>query len=292
MQSALPRNGTDYLKFLICARRKRQDTQERYFYEWGNIHVALMLTTPAPMRVFKRYVQHFSVAGVTDDMLIYPLSHMQWDNMADHWLATYEDFLEALTAESYVQRMQPHQFGDKEFVLQLARGEPLFQRPGFKSGGVKLIHWFKKHPRVAVEEFRRRWAKEYAPEFLEAATSRGLIRKYVQNTEDRLPPGVFKGTLFERGGYGGYAGMEEIWLDGMAGLTRLREDRGLVDLVRTRMGPLIEESGTFSMVTTERLVFDFATPNEMSPAPAILNPDSLEALIDAQGYRGWNIPNA
>ncbi len=292
MHSGSTQDKTNYLKFLICGRRKRQDTQERYFYEWGNIHVALMLTTPTPMRAFRRYVQHFSVSGVTSDMLVYRLSPMEWDNMADHWIATYEDFLEALTGESYVQRMQPHQFGDKEFVLQLARGRSLFQRPNFRSGGVKLIHWFKKHPGLSAEEFQRRWAEEYAPALLETATAKGLIRKYVQNTEDRLPPGVFKGTLFERGGYGGYAGMEEIWLDGMAGLTRLREDRGLVDLVRTRMGPLIEESGTFSMVTTERLVFDFATPNEMSPAPAILNPDSLEALIDAQGYRGWNIPNA
>lgn len=291
MQSA-SQDDTKYLKFLICARRKRQDTQERYFYEWGNIHVALMLTTPTPMRVFKRYVQHFSVCGVTDEMLVYPLSGMQWDNMADHWLATYEDFLEALTGESYVQRMQPHQFGDKEFVLELARGRPLFQRPDFKSGGVKLVHWFKKHPRIAPEEFQRRWAEEYAPAFLEAATAKGLIRKYVQNTEDRLPPGVFKGTLFEHGGYGGYAGMEEIWLDGMAGLARLRADRALVDLIRARMAPLIDESGTFSMVTTERVVYDFVTPGEMSPAPAILRPDSLEARITAQGYRGWNIPTA
>ena len=292
MKSTPTQSDANYLKFLICARRKRQDTQERYFYEWGNIHVALMLTTPAPMRVFKRYVQHFSVSGVTDDMLVYPLSSMEWDNMADHWLATYEDFLEALTAESYVQRMRPHQFGDKEFVLELARGRTLFQRPDFKSGGVKLIHWFKKHPRIATEEFQRRWAQEYAPALLEAATAKRLIRKYVQNTEDRLPPGVFTGTLFEHGGYGGYGGMEEIWLNGMDGLARFREDRALVDLIRTRMAPLIDESGTFSMVTTERVVFDFVTPEERSPAPAILQPASLEARIDAQGYSGWNIPRA
>ena len=292
MQTASSQNDTNYLKFLICARRRRQDTQERYFYEWGNIHVALMLTTPTPMRVFRRYVQHFSISGVSDDMLVYPLSAMGWDNMADHWVATHEDFLEALTGESYVQRMQPHQFGDKEFVLELARGRPLFQSPDFRSGGVKLIHWFKKHPLIEPEEFQRRWAGEYAPAFLRAATARGLVRKYVQNTEDRLPPGVFKGTLFEHGGYGGYAGMEEIWLDGMAGLARLREDKGLVDLIRTRMAPLIDESGSFSMVTTERVVFDFVTREERSPAPAILNPDTLEARIAAQGYRDWNIPPA
>ena len=292
MHAAPTQSDTKYLKFLICGRRKRQDTQERYFYEWGNIHVALMLTTPTPMRIFRPYVQHFSVSGVTDDMLVYPLSPMEWDNMADHWLATHEDFLEALTGKSYVQRMQPHQFGDKEFVLELARGRSLFQTADFKSGGVKLIHWFKKHPGISAEEFQRRWAGEYAPAFLQTATAKGLIRKYVQNTQERLPPEAFKGTLFEHGGYGGYAGMEEIWLDGMAGLARFREDKTLVDLIRTHMAPLIDESDTFSMVTTERLVFDFVTPKEMSPAPAILSPDSLEARIDTQGYRGWNIPNA
>ena len=291
MQSA-SQHDTRYLKFLICGRRKRHDTQERYFYEWGNIHVALMLTTPGPMKVFKRYVQHFSVSGVTNEMLVYPLSRMEWDTMADHWLVTHEDFLEALTAESYVQRMQPHQFGDAEFVLELARGRALFQRPDFKSGGLKLMHWFRKHPRIPLEEFQCRWAEDYAPAFLEAATARGLIRKYVQNTEDRLPPEVFKGTLFEHGGYGGYAGMEEIWLDGMTGLARFRDDKALVDLIRSRMAPLIDASSTFSMVTTERVVYDFVTPGEMSPAPAILHPDSLEARIDAQGYRGWNIPPA
>ena len=292
MHSGSTQDKTNYLKFLICGRRKRQDTQERYFYEWGNIHVALMLTTPTPMRAFRRYVQHFSVSGVTSDMLVYRLSPMEWDNMADHWIATYEDFLEALTGESYVQRMQPHQFGDKEFVLELAHGKSLFQTADFKSGGLKLIHWFKKQPGISVEEFQRRWAGEYAPAFLQAVTENGLIRKYVQNTEDRLPPEVFKGTLFERGGYGGYTGMEEIWLDGMEALARFHEDKKLVDLMRTRMAPLIDESDSFSMVATERVVFDFVTPQEMTPAPAILNPDSLEARIGSQGYRDWNIPPA
>ena len=72
------------IKFIIAARRKREDTQERYFYEWGIIHVALMLSAPAVMKLFRRYVQHYSIAGVGNDMLIHPLSDMEWDNMADH----------------------------------------------------------------------------------------------------------------------------------------------------------------------------------------------------------------
>ena len=279
-----------YIKFLICARRKREDTQERYFYEWGNIHVSLMLTTPTAMKVFKRYVQHFSISGIDNDMLVYPLSAMEWDNMADHWLETYDDFIEALVGESYVKRMQPHRFGDKEFVLELARGKPLFEQEGFRPGGVKLTHWFKKKPSLSLDAFQTRWREDYAPGFLNAVTLSGFVRKYVQNVEDRVPPGVFKGTLFEHGGVGGYAGVEEIWFDSVESMTRLRDEPALRNLVRDGMAPLIDEEGSYAMVTTERVVYDFASPGEKSPRPAILDPNSLESRAIAQGYDGWNKP--
>ncbi len=47
------------MKFMLAARRKPDETQEQYFYEWGIIHVALMITTPL-IAAFKRYVQHYS----------------------------------------------------------------------------------------------------------------------------------------------------------------------------------------------------------------------------------------
>lgn len=280
---------TNYIKFLICARRKREDTQERYFYEWGNIHVSLMLTTPSSMRVFKRYVQHFALSGITPDMLVYPASPMEWDNMADHWVETYDDFLEALTGESYVQRMQPHQFGDKAFVLELARGKPLYEKKGFKPGGVKLSHWFKKKPGVSLADFRTGW-DEQVKRFLAATTETGLIRRYVQNFEDQVPPEVFKGTLFEHGGVGGYAGMEEIWFEDVDAMARLNRDPKLRDLIKSGMAPLIDEGQSFSMATTERVVYDFATPGAATSGPAILDPNSVEAKAIAQGYSGWNIP--
>jgi hypothetical protein len=37
------------ITFLIAVRRKREDTQERYFYEWGINNIALLLSTPAVM---------------------------------------------------------------------------------------------------------------------------------------------------------------------------------------------------------------------------------------------------
>ena len=62
------------IKFMLVSRRKPGDTQEKYFYEWGIIHVALMITTPSVMRTFRRYAQHFTVNGVDGDRLLYPLS--------------------------------------------------------------------------------------------------------------------------------------------------------------------------------------------------------------------------
>ena len=79
------------IKFQLISRRRPGDSQEKYFYEWGIIHVALMITTPSVMRTFKRYAQHFSVNGVDGGRLLYPLSDMAWDNFADHWLERPED---------------------------------------------------------------------------------------------------------------------------------------------------------------------------------------------------------
>ena len=49
-----------------------------------------------------------------------------------------------------------------------------------------------------------------------------------------------------------------------------------------------EES--FSLVVTERVVFDYTRGAESSPPPAVLQPGSLEAAIDRQRYQGWNVP--
>ena len=44
------------------------------------------------------------------------------------------------------------------------------------------------------------------------------------------------------------------------------------------------------MVVTERVVYDYTLGAASSPAPAVLDPDSLEARVDAQKYAGWNVP--
>lgn len=280
------------IKFIIAARRKPQDTQERYFYEWGVIHVALMVTSPSVMRTFKRYVQHYSISGIGGDMLIHPLSPMAWDNMADHWMESQDDMVESVRANDYVQRMQPHVFGDKEFVLQLTTGEVLHEEEGFAPGGVKLIHFLKKKPDLSLAEFNRRWREQHAPAVLEATRGQGLIMKYVQNRQFEFDPTFFKGTLFAHGGVNSFAGVEEFWFDNLGDLARLRRDPRIYEAIRSSEAGFVDPADSFSMVTTERVIYDYTRGEQSSPKPAVLNPDSLEAAIYRQGLRDWNLPPA
>jgi hypothetical protein len=273
------------LKFILAARRKPGQSQERYFFEWGNIHVALMITTPTVMSTFRRYVQHFSISGIGDDMLLFPLSDMAWDNMADHWLESVEDLVLPFRSVDYPQRMQPHNFGDSAFVIQLMTGEELFAEGDFYAGGVKLVHFLQKRPEITSAEFDARF-RDHARLLLDAGAS--LIRKYVQSRETTGDPEHFKGTLFEQGDVNQYAGMEEIWLPSVPDIARLCRGERRAELLASYAS--FAGAETFSMVVTERVVFDFVTPGHVSPQPAILDPDSLEAAINLQGYRGWNVP--
>ena len=280
------------MKFILAARRKPQDTQERYFYEWGIIHVALMITTPSVMRSFKRYAQHYSVPGVLSDSLIYPLSPMAWDNMADHWVEDLESLVLPFKSADYCERMQPHSFGDSNFALELTSTHPIYEAPGFKSGGIKLVHFLKRRAEVSQEEFVKRWRTEYAPVLVKQMQRLGVLRKYQHNPQLTLNAEIFKGTLFERGGVGLYGGIEEIWLNSLHDLAVLRNDADAYSEIRAAASKIVAAEGTFSMVTTERVIYDYSVAGKESPLPAVLRSGTLEGLIDAQGYKSWNIPGA
>ena len=277
------------MKFILAARRRPDTPQERYFYEWSVIHVALMITNPSTQRAFTRYAQHYSINGISNDLLWVPLSPMAWDNMADHWLEKFEDLGASVHSPDYVLRMQPHKFGDDHFAVELTSGREIYEAPGFQSGGVKLIHYLKTRPGESQESFDRRWRDEHAPLVLEALRPLGVLRKYVQNPRLPLDPAFFKGTLFEAGGVGQHGGIEEFWFPDLKSLSRLRADPAW-EAIRRSYASLIADTGSFSMVTTERVVFDYVTPGRQTPRPAVLTPGTLEALIDAQGYTGFNIP--
>ncbi len=276
------------MKFILAARRKPGDTQERYFYEWSIIHVALMVTNPSTQRAFTRYAQHYTINGVSNDLLWHPLSPMAWDNMADHWLEKFEDLGNSVRSEDYVRRMQPHKFGDDHFAVELCDGRVMFEAPGFQNGGVKLVHFLRKAEGLSQEDFDRRWKEEHSPLVLEQLKPLGALRKYVQNPRLPLDPQFFKGTLFEAGGVGLHGGIEEFWFNGLEDLARLRRDPAW-EKIRASYAKL-SSVGSFSMVTTERVVFDNVTPGRQTPKPAVLTPGTLEYLLDSQGYTEFNVP--
>jgi len=276
------------LKFMLAAQRRPDMTRERYFYEWGIIHVSLMLQTPSVMDSFRRYVQHYSIDGVDNDMLIYPLSPMDWDNMADHVVDDYEAIGLPFKDHDYPNRMQPHKFGSDNFAVELLDWETLHEEEGFYAGGVKLIHWLRRRPGLSHEEFNARW-REHATKMLEIAP-KGLIRKLVIDKHVPMDPAVFKGTLFEFGNVGYYAGVEELWFRSVEDVAKLRRDPTLCGALRAGYDDFVERDGTFSMVTTERVVYDFITPGHISPRASVLIPGTLEHNVDRQGYKGWNVP--
>lgn len=276
------------LKFMLAARRRPDTSQERYFYEWGIIHVSLMLQTPSVMNSFRRYVQHYSISGVDDSMLIYPLSPMAWDNMADHVVDNYEAIGIPFKDRDYPQRMQPHKFGDDAFAVELLDWETIYEEPGFYAGGVKLIHWLRKRPELSYEEFNAAWRK-HATLMLETVPT-GRIRKLVIDKHVPMDPTVFKGTLFEFGNVGHYAGVEEIWFRTVEEVASLRRDPALYKALRESYRRFVDDEDTFSMVTTERVVYDYITPGHISPKASVLIPGTLEYEVDKQGYSGWNVP--
>ena len=276
------------LKFMLAAQRKPGDTRERYFFEWGIIHVSLMLQTPSVMDSFRRYVQHYSIDGVDNDMLIYPLSPMDWDNMADHVVDNYEAIGLPFQDQDYPNRMQPHKFGSANFAVELLDWETLYEEPGFYAGGVKLLHWLRKKPELSYEEFNARW-REHGARMVEI-NPKGLIRKLVIDKHVLMDPVVFKGTLFEFGNVGHYAGVEEIWFKSVEDVATLRKDPALYDALRAGYDTFVADDDTFSMVTTERVIYDYITPGHISPKASVLTPGTLERAVDRQGYTGWNIP--
>jgi EthD domain len=277
------------MKFILAARRKPEDTQENYFYHWSIIHVALMISNPSTLQAFQRYAQHYSINDVPNDLLLHPRSAMAWDNMADHWLVSFENLVSSVRSNDYVKRMQPHRFGDSNFVVELTGDRVVFQEPGFQSGGVKLIHFLRKRDELSFAEFEHLWRTEHAATVLDAMKPLGVLRKYVQNPRLELEPTFFKGTLFEAGGVGAHAGIEEFWFRSFEDLARLRNDANAWNRLLASDRKL-SAPGSFSMVTTERVVFDYATAGINMPRPAVLTPGTLESMIDAQGYVGFNVP--
>jgi len=268
------------MKFILVSKRPDGGTLDRMFYEWSIIHVALMLTTPTVTRVFRRYAQHYGIWDVPDGQLLYPRAPERWETMADHWVETYDDLVASVTAPDYVTRMQPHRFSSSEFVIMLGTSETLYERLDFKSGGTKLVIWHRRPDGLSQEAFNGTFRQRRSPVVAETLKPYGL-RKYVQTVPVPLDPATFKGTLFERGSVGRYAGMEEIWFDSTDDLARLSADKSATAAIHGTDAGLIAPGASFSMVMLERVAFDFVTKEKHRMA-AVQDPGSLEHALYAQ----------
>lgn len=278
------------IKFWITTRPKPGMEREQFDYEWGIIHTSMMVTTPSVLNgSFKRYTQHRSVLeGFSDESLIFPRSPEGWYSCADHLCATYEDVVEAVVASDYRRRMFPHRFSDKVMVVELTATEVLHDEAPTRldAGGVKVINHLKARPGVPQAEFTEWWRSVYAPALLDAAD--GGIHRYVQNPSVPGDPAFFKGSLFELGNTGTYAGVEEMYFDDLAEMTQLCSS--IRDRMRYVAQDMVQIDHCFGLVVVERVVFDF-TGNRAHLAPSVRSEGSVEWQM-VQSERGWDTWNA
>lgn len=273
------------MKWNITSRHHPQLSTERFYYEWGVIHVALMLTNASTMRSFRRYVQHygFDFELIPDTARLLPLHPTKWQSFAEHWIESVEAVGHACRTEDYRCRMHPHSFSDSTMELHLLQGTTVFERPDFKSGGVKLIHNLKLKPGLSIEAFNAVLEEKHAPLVVEWLKDRGL-RKYEIDRQLGLDPNQFKGTLFEKGGVDQYAGLEEFWFDSLQDALAFGENPAVREALMGSYAQFVDIQASHSIYMIERVAFDFIT-KEATPLPAILDPNSCEAKASTDDWK-------
>lgn len=245
------------MKFMIANRRLDGMSHEEFNYQWGVVHVALMVTTPSAMRVFRRYVQGYALSDVTDDDLVYPRSPAAWDGFATLSFEDMDLFMNALNEQDNNDRAKPHHFSAPEMIAQLTAEEVLRDALDLpEERAVKLVHFLKRREDVSSEEFGRRWRDEHAALVLQQDD---LVLRYVQNPALRFDEETFAGTPYGQGAFTLFAGVEELWLDGSDGLAEFAAR--LRDPMRHSADRFADPDESFTVVVTDRLRF------ESAPAP-------------------------
>jgi hypothetical protein len=245
-------------KFQLVNRRKQGMTLERFRYEWGVVHVAVMLTTPSAMDIFRRYVQGYSLDDVDGPELAYPLSPEQWDGFASLSFESLDDFARSMGEPDYLERARPHDFSDPAMVLELTSEDVIFDDlDAPEEEVVKLVHFLRRAPGVGREPFADTWRGEYAAAVADA--SKGLVSRYVQNPALGLEGSVFEGSAYAQGVFGAYGGIEEFFFASRAGFDAFTQDTRIRDLLRERGSRIVDAAGSFSMVVTDRLRFASTT---------------------------------
>jgi len=244
-------------KFMLANRRKEGMTLEQFNYEWGVIHVAVMLTTPSAMQIFRRYVQGYTLAGVDGPALAYPLSPQRWDGFASLSFETLDDFARSMEEPDYLVRARPHDFSDPAMVLELTGEEVIFDDLAApEEDVVKLVHFLRRAPGVGREQFASEWRAGYATAVTDATRDgKGLVRKYVQNPALGLEGSPFEGSAYAQGVFGSFGGIEEFFFASRADFDAFTQDAGMREFLRERGAGIVDPDGSFSMVVTDRLRF-------------------------------------
>jgi hypothetical protein len=250
-------------KFILTNRRKEGMTLEQFRYEWGVVHVAVMLTTPSAMQIFRRYVQGYPLADIDGSALAYPLAPERWDGYASLSFETLDDFARSMEEPDYLVRARPHDFSDPAMVLELTGEEVIFDdldaSDAPEEDVVKLVHFLRRAPGVSREQFASIWRGEYAAAVTDATRdAKGPVRKYVQNPALALEGSVFEGSAYAQGVFGSYGGIEEFFFANRADFDAFTRDTGMRELLRERGAAIADPDGSFSMVVTDRLRFTSA----------------------------------
>jgi hypothetical protein len=246
------------VKFVLANRRKDGMTLEEFRYEWGVVHVAIMVTRPGATERIRRYVQGFSLQDVFPDVtLAYPYSPERWDGFASLAFETLGEFLTSVQP----RRSGPsHDFSHPSMVVGVTAEEVVvFGEPGpvaantAEQDTVKLVHFLRPARGVSRERFADGWLDGYAAAV--AGAARGAARKYVLSPPVPLEASPFGDTPYGEGAFGTYWGIEELFFASREDFAAFAADPQARELVRKAGDGLVDAGGSFSMVVTDRLRF-------------------------------------
>ncbi len=240
------------VKFVLANRRKDGMTLEEFRYEWGVVHVAVMVTSPGATERIRRYVQGYSLEETFPDVpLVYSYSPEHWDGFASLEFGTLQEFLTSVQPRGGPAR----QFSDPSMVVDVTGADVVLfdELKAREEDTVKLVHFLRPAPGVSRERFADWWRGGYAAAV--AAAARGAARKYVLSPPVPLDASPFTGTPYGQGAFGAYWGIEELFFASREEFAAFAADTRARELIARAGEGLVDGVGSFSMVVTERLRF-------------------------------------
>ena len=245
------------VKFVLANRRKDGMTLEEFRYEWGVIHVAIMVTSPGATERIRRYVQGYSLEDVFPDArLAYPYSAEHWDGFAS---LAFETLAEFLTSVQPRRGGPAHDFSHPSMVVDVTGEEVVLfdELRAPEEDAVKLVHFLRPAPGVSRERFADGWRDGYATAVAEAVrgAAGGAACKYALSPPVPLDASPFEGSPYGQGAFGTYWGIEELFFSSRAEFAAFAADAQARELITKAGNGLIDAAGSFCMVVTDRLRF-------------------------------------